>query len=246
MKRQYLIFILLVLIFLGCKKGNLDDCFSNAGETITEQRQLPYFEEIHVNDNVNLIIYQGESIDVKIQAGKNLINSITTEVTDSTLVISNTMKCNWVRDFNNELNVYISSAFLKSIRYESSGDINTEGNVKFDEFEINVWGGSGTFNLDLDCKSLNLKQHYGTVDFHVKGKSGITSIFSNSYGPFYCDELDSDIVFIRNSGTNNCYVHVNHVLGADISSVGNIYYSGSPYMVSSSITGTGKLIKTGE
>lgn len=229
--------------FNSCKKENIDDCFSNTGKVITETRQLPYFEKINLNDNVNLVLMSGDAFNLTVEGGENLISSVTTEVEDSVLIIKNNMKCNWVRDYDNELTVFLVAPSLKSIRYESCGDVATQGNLKFDRFEINVWGGSGTFNLDLDCQRLDMGLHYGTVDFHVKGKSVLTSIYANSYGPFFCNDLNSNIVYIRNNGTNDCYIHANHILGAEITSVGNVYYTGNPYELSSVTTGSGKLIK---
>lgn len=241
--KNILSLLFVLVIFAGCKKENLDDCFSNAGEVVTETRLLSYFENISIYDNVNLILVQGNGFSVKVEGGENLISSVQTEVTDSSLVIHNTMKCNWVRDYKNELTVYVSTASLKSIRYEGSGDIKTTGNLKFNELAISVWGGSGSFELDVDCDRLDLAQHYGTVDFNVSGKTGLTAIYSNSYGPFNCYGLNSNIVYIRSNGTNDCFVHANHILEAEITSVGNVYYKGNPFEIKTQISGTGRLIK---
>lgn len=235
--------LLLLLACGGCKKENLNDCFTNAGSVITETRQLEYYESISLYDNVNLVLIEGNEFTVKVEGGENIISSVQTEVLDSILVIHNTMKCNWVRDYKNELTVYVSTGKLKSIRYESSGDIRTIGNLKFDKLSVSVWGGSGTFNLDVDCDRLELAEHYGTADFHVSGNSSLTTIYSNSYGPFYCNELNTNIFYIRSNGTNDCYIHANHILEAEITSVGNIYYTGNPKDMKTNITGTGQLIK---
>lgn len=232
-----------LLTLLGCKRDNINDCFTNAGAVIEEGRPVTYFEEVDLYDNVNLVIEQGTDFSIRIKGGENLLSAITTEISDSVLTIHNTMECNWVRDYENEITVYITSPFLKSIRYESSGDVDTDGVLTIEELELNAWGGSGSINLDVDCNILNLGLHYGTVDFHVTGRAITTTIYANSFGPFYCGELNSNIVFIRNSGTNNCYIHANHILGAEITSVGNIYYTGNPYDLSFSCTGTGQLIK---
>jgi len=221
----------------------MNDCFENAGKTLTVSRQIPYFETINLYDNINLVLVEGDAREIQVMGGENLIPAITTEVDDSTLVIRNTMKCNWVRDFNNELTVYVPVSSLKAIRYESSGDIKTQGNVNIDSFTINVWGGSGSFNLDVTCNRLDLEQHYGTVDFNITGSSLLTIIYSNSYGPFYCQTLNSNIVYIRSNGTNDCFIHANHILEAALTSIGNIYYTGDPYDLKCTASGSGQLIK---
>ncbi|KAF0199619.1 MAG: lipoprotein [Bacteroidetes bacterium] len=233
-----------MLMITSCTGEQADDCFTNSGQQVTESRPAGIIEKIELWDNVNLVLIPGTTPQISVEAGENIMDAVTTEITNGTLVIRNTMKCNWVRNFNKELTVYATAPLLSEIRYEGSGDISTRSQLSLDSLQVSIWGGAGSFNLDLDAIRLNLAQHYGTVDLHVKGRAYITTIFSNSFGPFYCDSLVSNIIYIRNSGTNNCYVHPLHVLEAEITSVGNIYYSGNPYDVKSVITGSGKLVKT--
>lgn len=233
----------MVAFITSCKKEKVDDCFTTPGKFISVQRSVSYFHTVHMYDNVNLIIRSGDTFSVKTEGAENLTEAISTEIHDSVLTITNTLTCNWARNYNNAVDVIITSPALKNIRYESSGDITTDGLLTIDELAISVWGGGGSVNLELDCQDLNLGLHYGTVDFNVKGKSKMTTIYANSYGPFYCNELNSNIVFIRNNGTNNCYVHANHVLEAIVSNIGSIYYTGDPYRLEYSITGSGELVK---
>ncbi len=235
----------MIIPVASCKKEKLDDCFTSVGKFISEERPASFFHSINMKDNVNLIIKQGEQFSIEVEGGENLINAVGTEIQDSILFITNDLTCNWIRDYDNELNVIITSPALKNIRYESSGDINTDGLVKFDELAITVWGGGGSINLDLDCRVLDMGLHYGTVDFNVKGKSKMTTIYANSYGPFYCGQLDSEIVFIRNQGTNDCYIHANHILEAVITNIGSIYYTGNPYELKCNDNGAGEIRKIG-
>lgn len=234
---------IMMVFTVSCKRENLDDCYTNTGEVTTETRQATYFKKIELYDNVNLVIEPGDGHSLRVEAGKNILSSIKTEIVDSVLVITNTMKCNWVRNYNHEMTVYVSSNNLNSIRYEGSGDITTAETYEFDSLEINVWGGAGSVNMDVKCNRIDLGLHYGTVDFNVTGTSQMTTIYSNSYGPFHCGGLKSDIVYIRSNSTNDCYVNAKYILGAEITSIGNIYYSGDPYELNCNISGSGKLIK---
>lgn len=232
------------LMLTSCSREHLDDCFSNAGPQITEDRPVDSIVKIELYDNVNLVLIPGAAPHLSVEGGKNILDAVKTDLTDGILVIRNTLTCNWVRDYNRELTVYATTPSLREIRYEGSGDITTRDTLRCDSLQISVWGGGGSFNLSLAAGKLNLAQHYGTVDFHVSGTSLITTIYSNSYGPFYCNDLISNIVYISNRGSNNCYVHVRHILEAEITSVGDIYYSGNPYSVTSTVTGSGRLVKT--
>lgn len=235
--------LVILLLMTACNREQLDDCYTRTGPMVTEERPSGYFERIELYDNVNLVLIEGNQPTLKIEAGQKLLDAIKTEITDSTLLIRNTLKCNWVRSYDREITVYATAPALHEIRYEGSGDVRTAGPVTLDSLQVSIWGGAGTFDLDLHAYQLNLALHYGTVDLHVKGKAVLTTIFANSYGPFYCNDLISNIVYIRNSGTNNCHVHAEHILEAEITSVGNIYYTGNPYELKTNISGSGKLIK---
>jgi hypothetical protein len=235
--------LVILLLMTACNREQLDDCYTGTGPMVTEERPSGYFERIELYDNVNLVLIEGNQPTLKIEAGQKLLDAIKTEITDSTLLIRNTLKCNWVRSYDREITVYATAPALHEIRYEGSGDVRTAGPVTLDSLQVSIWGGAGTFDLDLHAYQLNLALHYGTVDLHVKGKAVLTTIFANSYGPFYCNDLISNIVYIRNSGTNNCHVHAEHILEAEITSVGNIYYTGNPYELKTNISGSGKLIK---
>jgi hypothetical protein len=234
---------LLITVFFSCNSEQLDDCFTKTGADITEERPAEYFHSIELYNNVNLVLVPGNTPFLEIKGGENLLPAIKTEIKDSTLIIRNTLKCNWTRSFDREITVYATAPALREIRYEGSGDIKTSGQIKLDSLQLNIWGGAGSFELDLDVSKLKLAMHYGTVDLTVKGKALITTIFANSYGPFYCNELISNIAYVRNSGTNQVYVYAKHILEVEIASVGDIFYYGNPYDLKSNITGSGKLVK---
>mgnify|MGYP002407477062 FL=1 len=234
--------VVLLFALAGCKKSKVDDCFSQPGKTIQEDRPASYFDEIEMYDNINVILVEGDIFSIKVEGGENLINSVNTDISDSTLVISSSLICNWVRSYENELSVIISSPALTGIRYESSGDLITDGSFNADTLNINVWGGAGSIKLDVSVRKLGLALHYGTVDFNVKGHAANTVIYANSYGPFYCSELISNNVYIKNYGTNDCYVYAHDILEAEITSVGNIYYKGNPRLIKCNDIGDGELI----
>lgn len=232
-----------MFIFSACKPERIDDCFTPTGRETEQERSITPFHTIELYNNVNLVIEPGIAPSLRVKGGKNLLDAIETNIEDSTLTIRNLATCNWVRDYKREISVYVTAPALRSINYEGSGDIDMPQQLKFDSLMIDVWGGAGSFRLDVEAQKLGMALHYGTVDFIVEGSAVITSIFANSYGPFHCSNLASNIVYIRNSGTNDCFVFARHILEVEITSVGNIYYSGDPYQLKSNITGSGKLIK---
>ena len=238
--------ILLITIisfgFFSCKK-DISDCFTSTGEIITENRSTEDFHLIFLNDNVNLVITHDTVNAVKVEAGENIIGSIKTEFDNGHLIIQNTCICNWVRSYKKDITVYVFTNNLDSLKYESSGNVSCTNTIICDSISIDVWGGAGTIELNLDVKISKLNLHYGTADMIFHGSSPNTYIYNASYGLFHCKDLYATNVYINNRGSNNCYIRAERILEAKIESIGNICYYGNPDTITSNITGDGKLIK---
>jgi hypothetical protein len=231
------------LIFLyGCDKSGTN-CFSNTGDIIRQERILPGFDSIEMNDNVNVILTHDTVSSVVVEAGQNIISGITTEVVNRNLVIHNLNMCNWTRSYDKPVNVYVSVNYLWKIYYISSGDLTTTNALPYDSLKVEVWGGCGTIDLDMDVTTGYFIENLGTADFILRGKCGICYVYSGEYGPFHCEDLDVGYFFITSISSNDCWLKAKKILGATISGIGNVYYTGQPDSVYSTITGSGRLIR---
>jgi len=114
--------------------------------------------------------------------------------------------------------------------------------LKSDYLKLDIWGGCGSINLNLDVNQGEFLLHLGTVDITLRGNCNVCSIAQGDYGIFHCGEMTSIYNYIINNGSNDCYINVHYYLVATITSIGNIYYTGSPDTVLTSIRGAGRLI----
>lgn len=245
MKKQILkifIFCTAGTILSSCNKDHLFDCLKSTGKTITAERQALPFIKVEMENNVDLTYYKGENYSIKVTAGANLIEWITTEVKDSTLFIKNENKCNWARDFNNEFKIEITAPALVNVSNYGSGDIDFEDVVSVYEFRYDNWNASGNINLQVNADRITVNIHAGTADLTVNGTSGINFLYYNGYGYMNFKNLFTRITYITNQGSGNCRVNVRDQLDAHIKHIGNIYYAGNPPDLKSEITGTGQLI----
>ena len=244
-KNRYniLLFFLIVLAGLtGCKKSGVN-CLTSNGKTIRQDRLLQDFDSIDVQDYVNLIISQDSINNVTVESGQNIINGITTVIVDRQLVIRNNNKCNWLRSYDVPVNVYVSVKDLKKIYYLSSGNISTTNILKSSSLKIEVWGGSGTIDLDMDIQEGYFIMQMGTADFNLHGHCAINTIYAGDFGLFQCKDLKTGYSFVTNKGSNDCYVNASQYLEANIGSIGNIYYTGNPDTVITNIQGAGRVIR---
>ena len=232
--------ILSVLIYTGCgKSGN---CITSTGKIIREERLIGEFDSIDVRDNVNVILKMDSVNKVVVESGKNIISGIKTDVAGRQLTIQNLNKCNWLRSYDKPLNVYISVKNLQKINYTSTGSITTSNALTFYSFGLEVWGGSGSIDLNLALTVGTFILHQGTADITLHGTCGIANIYTGDFGKLTAKDLKCGFIFIKNNGSNDSYIWAWQSLDATISSIGNIYYTGNPPTVVTHITGSGQLI----
>jgi hypothetical protein len=234
--------LLLMLFLISCYRENAADLLQATGTKERIRREMAgNFNTISLNDNVDLVLTQGYPTLLELEGGSNLLSDITTEISGNTLTIRNGNKYNWVRSYKNKITVFLTTNNLRVIYYESSGNISTTDTIHEDSLRVEALGGSGTITMAVDCSTLFLVQQYGSMDFDISGKSGVTTIYAGSYGPFNCLGLKSYNTFIRSDGSNDCYVNAIERINAEIRSTGNIYYSGQG-IANRVGPGSGKLI----
>jgi hypothetical protein len=244
MKRIIILtFPILLLLFQSCKH---DDgvCISSTGKTITQDRSgLPY-HYVEVYDNINLIMTQDSTYNgIKVEAGENLIDGITTEIDSGRLVLRNTNSCNWLRSFSVPVNVYLTFAKLDTLIFSAAGNITCTNEWTNDSLFFNILEGAGKVNLKLNVFKSFLYVRYGTVSLNITGYSQVTYISSHGFGPIHAENLLSKFTYSFTSSPNDVYLNASVQLAVKITNIGNIYYSGDPADISAEILGGGKLIK---
>lgn len=260
---SFLSFISLIAVMLtGCSKDN-GVCFSNSGPVKIQQRVISEtYNQLDVQNNVNVIFTDSMPGTLQVECGSKLSGGITTNVQDSILYIRNNNICNWLRNYETPINVYVpkrsrindtSSAFVRAIYYNGSGNITSQGPLNSDSIRIELSGGGGSVNISLDSV---LKGDFsilnGTADIILSGNCREVYVYSASYGRFDGRDLITKWTHITTYSPNDCYVRVEKfppnvtaLLDLRIRSIGNIYYKSSydQLVIQQDITGSGKLIK---
>lgn len=243
MKNLIIIIIVGFVSFSSCKKGTFPDCFYATGDITTQSREIEKFSKIILRNNVNLILEKSNTNNIVVEAGTNLISNISTLVNENgVLEIKNDNNCNWIRSFDKPINVYLKYTNIDTIEYQSIGDVTTKNALITDTLWLAAYEGAGEININVDVKTLHCALHYGTLDIIIKGKSGLSYVYSASFGLVNLIELESKFVYANNKSSNDVYLKANSHLGATIENIGNIYYAGNPKTVTFDKIGTGELI----
>jgi hypothetical protein len=234
----------LILFFLGCGKGQFGDCLSGRGKTVTETRGLLSFNNVSVNDNISLNILQGTSRKVTISTGENVISSITTSIDENILYIRNESPCMALSDPWNHVEVELTIPEFDTLFISTAGDVMIADTFYMDSAWIRIDESSGTIDLTINARELNVHYQTGTSDIRVYGKCQEALFYTAAYGLLDTRNLLLERTTINNGSSNDCYVSSGTLtLDAKITSMGNIYYQGNPVNLVEVIEGSGKVIK---
>ncbi len=220
--------LLIVLLFAGCEKENMGDCFKSTGKTVRESRAVERFSTIEIDDRINLYITYSNERSLEVEAGENLQEFIRTEVKNGTLWIENDNRCNWVRSYKKDINVYLSTNELTELIYRGSGNVEYTNLFKTERFNLDMWRASGNVYLQLDCPNIELKSHTGPVDLQCRGFGNKLVAYTNGLGKMNTTHLIAKDVLAVNANSGQLSVRSDSILNANIDGNGDILYSGNP------------------
>ena len=228
-----------MMSIVSCSSGG--KCFSNSGPVVFQERPVSTIDSIDLADNVDLVITQDSVEKITVEAGSNIISGITTDIVDRQLNIRNLNTCNWLRSYDKPIRVHVSVKRLRKISYNSAGNVSTGNTLRFDSLKVEVWGGCGTIDLDVDLGKGAFALNMGTVDYNLHGRCDIADFFLSDLGLIQAKDLKTRYCSVTSKGTNDCYVNVEVSLYAIIQNIGSVYYTGDPQTVGGKITGSGVL-----
>lgn len=238
-------FVLLALwsLYSGCLKDD-SRCVTQTGPIVYDEREvIGPVDSLILNGDVNLHITKGDKYRLYLKAGERLLAGLTTIQTGKLLTLTDENQCDFLRDMGAQVDIYLTIPSLRYLKVKSSGIIETIGQFNSDSLVVESWGGGGSLFLDIDVMHCWIYQHGGNVDFTIKGNATFNYIYWISYAPIDCSQLETGYSHIVHKGSNNINIKVNNVLHAEIHSIGDIVYHGSPSIISVVSEGTGKLRK---
>ena len=197
------------------------------------------FNEIYVEDNVNVYLTQDSIYSVIVEAGENIVPLIKTEITNSTLFIRNDNRCNFTRSYDKPLNVYVSMPSFNYITSDGTGNITGLNTITTDSFDIRTKN-SGDVELYLANRVIITRMH-GSGDVILHGTT--TNHFSDVGGSGYlkCADLTCSYMYLHTFSLGESYVTCNNHFTCKIDYHGDVYLYGNPPIVEKTKLGEGDL-----
>jgi hypothetical protein len=236
-KRVGIVFALIVN--LSCSR---DGCPLSAGNTISENRDLPSFQEIVLYDKIDVIITPDSLQNVRVTAGKNLLSGISTSVTGGTLTIQDNNPCKLLRTDASSAQVFISTAQLQKISYSGAGYVRSTDTIRAPVFTIDCYDGSGSINLTMIADSVSTIIRTRNTDITLSGHGYYAYLYCAEEGDINLLQYKARAVSVVSKTLRDIEIHVTDSLYANVLYKGNVYYQGNPSLIQSTISNAGKLI----
>ena len=213
---------------------------------IKETREINSFTKISFRDFGTLILTQGETESLEIEADQDLLAELISEVRGDTLVLG--IDEDWI----NRIGKVISSVFsndehkvIYHLTFVDLSQIKVSGKctLKCDSLDakdltLKVSGLGNMVINDMDCGSLETNVS-GRGDISLSGHADHQKIRISGSADYNAPNLESLSTQITISGQGNATVRVQDDLDITISGLGQVNYYGQP-KIRQVISGLGK------
>jgi Putative auto-transporter adhesin, head GIN domain len=216
---------------------------TGSGRVATETRTLPAFQGVALSGSMDLIVRQGGTQAVQVQADDNLMPYLETEVTGSGADAK--LQVRWKRG----VSIYNSSATrisvtvpkLTSLAASGSGDMTVEP-FETPSLVVSVSGSSDTRLQKLVTAELQISIS-GSGDVDGAGSATRLRIDVAGSGDVKLRDMKSDDVKISIAGSGDASVHADKSLEVRIAGSGDVVYTGNAATVNAKVAGSGSVNK---
>lgn len=230
----------LAFISALCISGMVSACntipgIQGNGNVLKETRKVSPFNGIDVGGAFEVVLRQGTTEEVVVEADANLLPVIETVVEGSTLKIETKKP---VRNAT-KMKVYVTFKELREIGLSGAVNLETDGRIRASELDLDLSGATEsqleieTQRLSLDCSGASKIKLTGSATSLKMDLSGASEI--------HAYELATENADVEISGAGNARIHVSKQLRAEVSGAGSVKYRGSPMQVDQHTSGAGSV-----
>lgn len=208
-----------------------------SGVKKTETREIGNFTGLDVSGGFEVVLKQGSSQSLVIEADDNLMREIITEVRGGELNI-------YTRDNvwpNTKLVAYITFVRLDDIDISGAVKVFSNENLSFDRLTLD---GSGASEIDFTADVRNLEAGFsGASKLHLIGNVNNANIECSGASKLYLADFNANEVRLELSGASYAEVSVIDKLVVEASGASDVKYKGEPKTVTVDTSGASKVRK---
>jgi hypothetical protein len=235
--RALVIFSLIaLLVVLSCNNDEVDNTVVGSGNRITEVRSLDPFHSLELWTVGEVNLRQGAKQEVSVTISDNLMQYVSTRVSNGTLVIdvdgSNTYT-------NFDLTVDVWMTDLERLINYGAGTITGRNRFTVDTSSL-LSRGAGNMTLEVEADLLTSGLE-GAGQMTLRGTAQTHQVEMVGTSTLRAFDLITENTTISTGSIGNAEIHVTQTLIVTISGLGSVYYKGRP-TITQYITGGGSLI----
>jgi len=209
---------------------------SGSGNIVTETRKVSGFDAISVEYPAQVLIKQGNTESLKIEAEDNLLPDIKTEVKNGTLEIFYKKTGDKHVNPTKPVVITINVKDLKEVNFSSAGELTIDG-LKTDNLDVALNGAGNVELNEIAVKKLSVNLS-GAGSMTASGAADDLDVNISGFGDFKGADLHVQTANVTISGAGSATVWVDDTLDVEISGAGSVDYYGSPD-VSKQVSGVG-------
>jgi len=241
--------MLLFLMLCSCNGENVPDCFQNAGDTIRQEMSVTEFTKITVFENIQLILKQGDTQQIEVETGEFLIDEVSAEVKDGTLLLRDTNDCNYFRDFG-LTKIYVTAPNITEVRSSTGFPIISDGVLAFDNLTLysesflnpETETTDGSFDLELASQNVTVVVN-GIAYFVLRGSTDNLDItIAAGDSRIEAETLRAENVTLDHRGSNDILINPQQALSGVIRGTGDVVSYNRPTIVDVEVLFRGQLI----
>lgn len=247
MKKRYILSLTLLVLpslLLSACQIPFINVVRGSGNVITESREVSGFDEIRLDGAGRLVITQGDTESLEIEAEDNLLPELTSDVRGGTLILGYQEKF-WRTSVipTKEIHYTLTVMDLQKVTFNGAADLEmTSLQTSSLTIEINGAGQIKINDLTADSVSVTIN---GTGNVELAGEVSTQTIEIDGAGNVRAGDLLTATTSIEVNGLGNSTVWATESLDVTINGGGSLNYYGSP-SVTQDINGAGSINSLGQ
>ncbi len=222
------VFIAMIILISSSCIGN-----KNLTPVISEERDVPPFQAIKVQNGIDVYITYGPKDKIKVETNENTMQYLITEVRNDVLRIYFKRSGVWFR----EARVYVTTNQLKEIDASGGSDVKSENTIDADDLKLKASGGS---DIELAVNATNLTaEASGGADIMLSGYAVNLVAHTSGGSDLKAFDLTVDKAELEASGGSDIKITVTKELSARASGGADILYKGNPEKINVNSSASG-------
>lgn len=211
-----------------------------SGNVISETRNVSGFHGLVLANSGDVVVTQGDTESLVVEAEDNILPLVETTVTDGVLKLG--FKANEEVHYTKRLLFKISVKTLDNLMLAGSGNVDAKA-LKADKFKV-MLAGSGNVNVgDLETDALTV-DIAGSGGVKLAGKAAKQAVRVMGSGDYEAGALKTGAATVKVVGSGDCELTASETLDITMSGSGDVSYHGNP-TVTKHVSGSGDVTALG-